>query len=226
MRQAPQGRDGMSEKKDSLKREKLWSLIRTRLAKPKKVSGCVGWLGQSKEGQPFIKLKLKNDKSKTVDIARFILEGKLERSLEASEGISRADACKLEECLNPDHLELAPAPSKQRSDGVDLQKVSAFKQAVKDGARVRAVASEYDLSISWAYQIATGKRYAEVTPKGAVLQRVKHTLTPEQVALAKRLRQKNKTKWTYQRIAKKLGCHYSTARDACTLERKSWDATT
>lgn len=226
MRATAQGRERMSEKSGNSKREKLWKLIRIKLQKPNKASGCVGWTGKTKGQEPVIKLKLASGKTKTVYVSRFLLEGKLERPLEADENLARGKGCKLEGCLNPGHLELETPKTKQRADGVDLEKVSAFKQAVKDGARVRAIAGDYDLSISWAYQIATGKRYAEVTPLGAVLQRVKHTLTPEQVALARRLRQKNEKKWTYTRIAKKLGCHYSTARDACTLNRESWEATT
>lgn len=216
----------MSEK-NRLNRKKVLRCIDARTKPPKKVGRCARWTGKTdSRGRPSLKLKNKKGDVIRVDVMRAIIERMLGRELELEERIDQlTEKCERPDCVTPDHFHVSKVEKKQRFAG-DEERISAFKQAVKDGARVGAIREEYGLSRSWAYQIATGKRYAEITPKGAVLNRVKQTLTPEQVALARRLRKKDKTRWTYSAIAKKLKTHYSTARDACVLDRESWKQAT
>lgn len=210
--------------------KKLKALIDARLS-PANAKGCKIWKGQlSKKGKPVLKLK-RGDEKVTVYVQRALVEMSLKRKLR--DGESFYSSCKKSTCCAGEHLifeqtsSFEPGDTRPRGEdsGERLEKVAAFKLAVSKGARVSEIFSQYGLSKAWAYQIATGKKYAEVTPKGAVLQRVKHTLTGDQVALAKRLRKKDPKKWTYDKIAKKIGTNYSSARDACLLNRESWKST-
>lgn len=201
---------------------KLKELIQSKTKLPKKPERCWKWLGKvDAEGFATLKIKTKKGK-KAIDVARFNYEDKMGLKLSEDASLKRLERCTLEGCTNPDHFSVVLVASREERFKGDDVKISHFKRQIAAGARVRATAKKFGLSASWAYQIANGERYAEVEPKGAVLVRVKRTLTPEEVELAKRLR--NKKKWTYQQVADKLGCHYSTAREACLIERPSWQA--
>ncbi len=201
---------------------KLKELIQSKTRLPKKAWKCWIWSGKvNAEGFATLKIKTKNGK-KSIDVARFNVEDHLGRKLNEGESLRRLEKCTEEGCTNPDHFGVVLVAARDERFKGDEVKISHFKRQIAAGARVRALAKKFGLSASWAYQIANGERYAEVEPKGAVLVRVKRTLEPTEVELAKRLR--NKKKWTYQQIADKLGCHYSTAREACLIERPSWQA--
>jgi transposase len=201
---------------------KLKELIQSKTKLPKKPERCWKWLGKiGSDGFATLKIKTKSGK-KSIDVARFNVASQMGRKLDDGEALRRLELCTVEGCTNPDHFGVVLVAARDERFKGDEVKISHFKRQIAAGARVRATAKKFGLSASWAYQIANGERYAEVEPKGAVLVRVKKTLTAEEVELAKRLR--TKKKWTYQQVADKLGCHYSTAREACLIVRPSWQA--
>lgn len=200
---------------------KVNELIASKVRRNKKASDCWGWDGPvTKSGAAQLVVKTKTG-TKKIDVARRLFEEANETKLDEGDTLTRNKQCsKAPGCSNPRHFDLERA--EDSSDGRRAhsnEQISKFKREVANGARVGEIYERYNLCRSWAYQIANGKMYAEIEPKGEVLQRIKTDLTKQKVERARKLRAKN---WTYERIAEKLDIHHSTARDACLNDRPGW----
>jgi len=188
--------------------------IKSKTVRSRDRKKCFTWKGKRESSRPVLLVRSKRTgRTKKVDVARALAEDSLGRKLE--EGESASWSC-MKKCGNPSHVELDLTPKVRRRFSAD--EISAFKSAVAGGQSVRAAAATASFSVTWAYAIAKGEIYSEIPPTGSVI-KLERRLTAKQVARVRRLRNK---KLSYGKIAERIGCHPSTARDVCLTDRPSW----
>jgi len=189
--------------------------IKSKTVRSKDRKKCSRWTGRRESGRPVLLVRSKKTgRTKKLDVARALAEHSMGRPL--AEGESAGWSCK-NGCGNPWHVEIEVTTSKPRRQ-FSTEEISAFKSAIAGGQSVRAAAAIAGFSVTWAYAIAKGEEYSEIPPTGSVI-KLEQRLTSKQVARARRLRNRG---MSYAKIGERIGCHRSTARDACLVDRPSW----